>query len=243
MNDRDLQLVHAVSTVIEVDDGASIYLLNTKYTNLVRVNLVLLKVFLDEKHKRGLMITIDRPHQYLSHLMQLHGIDQSNLTFIDAISVHSADTKGGAVAPELQSGPFHIETLPDFLARKDSGGSGVAVDLSKVEFVIIDNVSTLMTYNTMDSIKRFLQKYVEIVKATKPVGLQTAIAMDKQQHPDLFQLIAELSRKSIELGSDMLMKNISVAGVSVPVPQQAAGQAAQGVGEAGQGILRNKEVM
>ncbi len=87
--------------MIDVDESASVYLVHTKYTNLVRVNLVLLKAFLDEKHKRGLMITIDRPHQYVSHLMQLHGVDQTNLTFIDAISMHAADTKGGAVAPEF----------------------------------------------------------------------------------------------------------------------------------------------
>ncbi len=242
MNEKDLQLVHAVGTVIEVDADASIYVLHAKYTNLVRVNLVLLKAFLEEKRKRGMMITIDRPHQYVSHLMQLHGVDQTNLTFIDAISTHSADTKGGAVAPEFQRGPFHIETLPDFLMRPDNG-AGLAVDLSKMDFVIIDNVSTLLTYNSMESIRRFFVRYLEVLRAISGQGIQTALVMDRDQYPQLFDFVASLARKSIDLGPDMLVKKISVKGVPVPVPSAPAPQQPVASVAPDTGILRNKDVM
>jgi hypothetical protein len=241
VNEKDLQLVHAVGTVIEADADPSIYVLHAKYTNLVRVNLVLLKAFLEEKHSKGMMITIDRPHQYVSHLMQLHGVDQTNLTFIDAISTHSADTKGGAVAPEFQRGPFHIETLPDFLTKPDNG-SGITVDMSKVEFVIIDNVSTLLTYNSMDSIKRFFAKYIEVLRAARSGGIQTALVMDKEQYPQLFEFVSSLARKSIDLGPDMLVKRVSVKGVSVPVPSMPAAQPTACM-NTDMGILKNKDVM
>ena len=242
VNEKDLLLVHAVGAVIDADADASIYVLHAKYTNLVRVNLVLLKAFLEEKRKKGMMITIDRPHQYVSHLMQLHGVDQTNLTFIDAISTHSADTKGGAVAREFQRGPFHIETLPDFLTRPDNG-SGLAVDMSKMDFVIIDNVSTLLTYNSMDSIKRFFVKYLDVLRSLRSEGIQTALVMDREQHPDLFEFVASLARKSIDLGPDMVVKQVSVKGVSVPVAPQPTVQPSVGAANPDPGILRNKDVM
>ncbi len=108
--------------------------------------------------------------------------------------------------------------------------------------MVIDNVSTLLTYNTIDSIKRFFDKYSQVVRAARPVGLQTLIAMDRDQHPDLFKFIAGLSRKSIELGPDMLVKNISAADMPMPVPPQAT-PAPSISSNAEQGILRDKEVM
>ena len=243
MNEKDLQLVHSVSTVLESDGATSTYLFNAKFTNLVRVNLVLLKVFLEEKRRKGLMITIDRPHQYLSHLMQLHALDQTNLVFVDTISGHASDTKGGAVASEFQNGPFQIETLPDFLYGHGNGGSKFTLDMGKVEFVIIDNVSTLLTYNTMESVKRFLQKYLDVIGKTSPNGIQTVLAMDRDLHPDLFQFITALSKKTIDLGPDMTVERVSVSGVLEPESQHSSPQTSVGTIGVNQGITRNKEVM
>jgi hypothetical protein len=235
LNEKDLELVHAVSSVLTGEDGSSIYLLHVKYTNLVRVNLVLLKAFLEDKKRRGLMITIDRPHQYLSHLMQLHGVDQTNLVFVDAISLHSADTKGGEVAPEFQMGPFHIEALPDFLLKHEDDGSSFQIDMSKIDFVIIDNVSTLLTYNSMESIKRFFQKYVDVLKSVKSRGIQTALVMDRDQHTELYEFISSLSRKSIELGQDMLVKGVRVMGAQVALPSKAVPDASASAGSGNDG--------
>jgi hypothetical protein len=235
VNEKDLELVHAVSSVLTGEEGPSIYLLHVKYTNLVRMNLVLLKAFLEDKKQRGLMITVDRPHQYLSHLMQLHGIDQANLVFIDAISLHSADTKGGAVAPEFQMGPFHIEALPGFLTKHEDDGSSFHIDMSKIEFVIIDNVSTLLTYNSMESIKRFFQNYVDVLKGMKSRGIQTALAMDREQHAELYEFISGLSRKSIELGQDMLVKGVRLMVPQVAPPSKAVPSAAASVGSGSDG--------
>ncbi len=230
MNEKDLELVHAVSSVLTGEEGSSIYLVHVKYTNLVRVNLVLLKALLEDKKRRGLMITIDRPHQYLSHLMQLHGVDQTNLVFVDAISLHSADTKGGEVAPEFQMGPFHIEALPDFLMKHDDGGPSFHIDMSKIDFVIIDNVSTLLTYNSMESIRRFFQKYVDAVKDVKSRGIQTALVMDRDQHTELYEFLFGLSRKSIDLGQDMLVKGVRVMGAQIALPSKAVPDESVSVG-------------
>ena len=243
MNEKDIRLAHNVSSVIETKDGGSVYLLTTKCTIIVRVNLILLKAFLDEKKLRGLMITIDRPHQYVSHLLQLHGVDQTNLTFLDVISSCASDTKAGAVAPEFQKGPFHIETLPDFFLKQCSAPSGLQIDMSKVDFVIIDNVATLLTYNTMESIKKFFQKYLEVVKTIRSTGIQTALVMDSDQHPDLFNFIAEFSKKTIELGPDMVIRKVSVLGKPAQLLAQPTLQTSLEIGKMDNSILKSKDVM
>lgn len=216
VNEKDQLLAHSINTILDDDSFSSLYVLNAKFTNTVRVDLVLLKVFLEVKHRKGLMITIDRPHQYVSHLMQLHGVDQTDLTFLDAISMHAADTKGGAVVPELQKGPFQIDTLPEYLANATHDGLEPVIDTSNIEFVIIDNVSILQTYNTMDSIKRFLERYVEVSQSLRDGGIQTAVVIDRELHPDLFRFVSSLARKSIDISPDMVVKEVTVMDVPTP---------------------------
>jgi hypothetical protein len=102
--------------------------------------------------------------------------------------------------------------------------------MSKIDFVIIDNVSTLLTYNSMESIKRFFQKYVDVVNGVKSRGIQTALVMDRDQHTELYEFISSLSRKSIELGQDMLVKGVRVMGAQVSLPSMAVPEASASAG-------------
>ena len=217
MNDRDLQLAHAVSSLVQTDDGDSIVLVQTKYTNLVRVNLVILKALLDDQKKSGLVITIDRPHQYLSHLMQLHQVDQKNLVFLDVISLHSSDTKGQASVKEFQRGPFHIETLPDFLFSGSSESRELGIDISKMQFIVVDNISTLLTYNTMESIVKFFERYGQMVKSSGRHPLLSVFAIDRAMHQSLNDIIEPLSRRTIDIGMDMSIRS-PTGSVEAPIP-------------------------
>jgi hypothetical protein len=208
VNEKDIRLSHVISSIVGTEDGRRIYLLNIRHLNLVRVDLVLLKAFLEEKKMRGLLITVDRPHQYISHLLQLHGVEQANLIYLDTISSHAADTKGGAIAPEFQNGPFHVETLPDFLMERSPNQASLNIDVSSIDFIIIDNVATLLAYNTMDSVRSFFQRYVEVLKSIHSKGIWTALAVDRDLYPDLFKFIKELSSKMIVVSPDMVVEKV-----------------------------------
>ncbi len=210
VNENDLQLAKLLDSEIRPDGRSELYLIACKYTNLVRVNLVLLKAFLDERRSRGIMITIDRPHQYVSHLLQLHGIDQNNLVFLDAISRHASDTQSGSVATEFQRGPFQIETLPDFLSG--DGDGGVVSPAADADFVVLDNVATLLTYNPMESVQLFLEKYVDFMVRRRPGHLITTLVMDKEVHATLFEYISRVAHVVIELTPDMHIRQVSPGG-------------------------------
>jgi hypothetical protein len=243
LNDRDLQLAHAVSSMIDSDNCDAMFLVQTKYTNLVRVNLVILKALLDDQGKSGLMITIDRPHQYLSHLMQLHQVDQKNLAFLDVISSHSSDSKGEASAKEFQGGPFHIETLPDFLFSGNAESHELGIDISRIQFVVIDNVSTLLTYNTMDSIMKFFERYSELVKSSGHHPLLSVVAIDQTLHKSLNDLILPLCMRTIDVGMDMSIRNAGPSTVAANPSAPASQGPSPGFTNLSQAISTKKEVM
>lgn len=224
MNERDLQLAEAINKIMVETNEPSVYLIHTKYTNVVRVNLVVLEAFLEIKAKKGIMITIDRPHQYVSHLMQLHEINQNNLSFIDAISAHSSDTKDGSADSVPQRGPFNIETLPEFLLNSEKENLGPLADLTGIGFIVIDNVSTLLIYNTTESVKRFFENYLRATKEFKPSTVLTVVVMDRDLQPVLFEFISGFSKKVLEVGPEMTVKIVREMGdltkkIPSPVPQ------------------------
>lgn len=203
MNERDLRLVKKLSERIQMNGAPSTFILTARYTNLVRINLVLLKAFLDERRNRGLMITIDRPHQYISHLLQLHGIDQSGLVFIDAISGHSSDTKTGIPSASFQSGPFYIEKLPEFMAACDCSEIGGRVEFKEAEFILMDNIATLLTYNSMESVRAFFSRYISALKENSSRPVATLIVMDRDLHAELFSFLSGHADSIIEVTPDM----------------------------------------
>ena len=211
MNDRDIQLASALSTELRAGDTSLLYLVSTKYTNIVRVNLVILKALLDGLKLKGIVITVDRPHQYLSHLLQLHGVGQDNLSFIDAIAAHASDTKPGGAAVEYQHGPFHVEALPEFL-RSSNGSNPANANFSEAEFVLIDNVSTMLTYNTLDSLRVFLIRYVEVANSPNRKPVTTVLVMDKDVHAELHRLVSSMSWRVVELSPEMTVRQISDGG-------------------------------
>lgn len=208
VNERDLKLVDEIGGLIQPNGLPAVYILTSKYTNLVRINLVLLKAFLDSKRNKGMMITIDRPHQYISHLLQLHGIDQSKLLFIDAISNYASDTKASLTADAFQSGPFYIETLPDFIISCNGRDPDSHLDLASTEFILMDNISTLLTYNSMESVKTFFSRYVGVLRERSSASLATLIVMDKELHADLYSFISPFAEKIIEISTDMKVSNV-----------------------------------
>lgn len=226
MNERDLRLAKELSDRIETGDGPSTFIFTARYTNLVRTNLVVLKVFLDEKRNRGLMVTIDRPHQYISHLLQLHGIDPSGLEFIDAISGHSSDTKDGTPSPSFKSGPFRIEELPEFIVADRSGEDGVTVGLKQAQFILLDNISTLLTYNSMENVKEFFERYKSALRESGASSVTTLIVMDRNLHAELFSFLSGHADRIVEITQDMELGALLSGGRNPPGP---SGDARSGV--------------
>ncbi len=229
--------------MIESDNRDAIFLVQTKYTNLVRVNLVILKALLDDQRRSGLMITIDRPHQYLSHLMQLHQVDQKNLVFLDVISSHSSDSKGEAPTKGFHGGPFHIETLPDFIFSGNAESRELGIDVSKVEFVVIDNVSTLLTYNTMESIMRFFKRYGELVESAGHHPVFSVVIVDKALHQTLNDLIEPMCKTTIDVGMDMMIKNTDLPAAVASAAGPTRPETSPGFTNLSQAISMKKEVM
>lgn len=108
---------------------------------------------------------------------------------------------------------------------------------------MIDNVSTLLKYNTMDSIMKFFERYGELVKSAARHPLLSVLAVDNTLHESLNALIQPMCKRIIDVGMDMSIKNpgLPIAAASPAAP--TGPEMSPGFTNLSQAISMKKEVM
>lgn len=166
MNEKDLRQMKSILEALDQKGQKGAVLLDVPSTQFVRVNLMLLRGLSQDKGMSGVFISVDRPHQYIVHLLTMHQIRAEHLMFIDAISRFSADCKVAPANVGFIDGPFHIDRLPSAMGEWANGNGGKSMNLKECGFAIIDNLSALLTYNSFNSVELFLQNFVNVLESS-----------------------------------------------------------------------------
>jgi len=154
-------------------------------THFVRVNLMLLRGLSQERGLPGIFISVDRPHQYMVHLLSMHQIKAEHLIFIDAISRFSADFKVANANVGFVDGPFRIDRLPMAMNEWIKGCNGQSLNLGNGGFAIIDNLSALLTYNSFNSVQTFLQNFIQTLHSSG--NMIVPLMMDSEKSGLLYE--------------------------------------------------------
>ena len=72
MNEKDIKLTMRLKESVGDSSFTGPILLDVKSTQFVRVNMLLLKALSNENGRSGMFISVDRPHQYMVHLLTMH---------------------------------------------------------------------------------------------------------------------------------------------------------------------------
>lgn len=200
MNERDESLLKYI--MASMGDGPTgPVLLDVNSTQFVRVNLVLLKGLLLQKGLNGMFISVDRPHQYMVHLLRMHKINLENLMFIDAIGRFSADRKECMASVGYVDAPFHIDTLPTAISNMGNNGNR-KISLDTCGFAMIDNLAALLPYNSYPSVEAFLRSFVGVM--TSRNNTIVPLVVDKEKSGLLYETARSLATREINCRTENL---------------------------------------
>ncbi|HVO77371.1 MAG TPA: hypothetical protein VMS79_00725 [Methanomassiliicoccales archaeon] len=195
MNERDTAQTAAILRSIRENGLAGAVLIDAPFTQFVRVNLMMLKGLSQDSRLPGVFVSVDRPHQYIVHLLSMHQIRAENLVFIDAISRFSADSKVAEANVGFLDGPFHIDRLTSAFSEMKWANDGTA--LKDVRFALIDNLSALLTYNSFSAVESFLATFV---RGFEPQGnVLIPLIIDSERSRPLYEVAKSLCAKEIGL--------------------------------------------
>ncbi len=197
MNERDESLLkYIMASMGEGVSGPVLFDVNS--TQFVRVNLVVLNGLLLQRGLNGMFISVDRPHQYMVHLLRMHKINLENLMFIDAIGRFSADRKECMASVGYVDAPFHIDTLPAAMSEMGNNGHGgeKKVSLDTCGFAMIDNLAALLPYNSYTSVESFLRSFIGVM--TSRGNTIVPLVVDKEKSGLLYETARSLATKEVD---------------------------------------------
>lgn len=200
MNERDESLLKYI--MASMGEGVSgLVLFDVNSTQFVRVNLVVLKGLLLQRGLNGMFISVDRPHQYMVHLLRMHKINLENLMFIDAIGRFSADRKECMASVGYVDSPFHIDTLPAAMSNMGNNGNNGSngdkkVSIDTCGFAMIDNLAALLPYNSYTSVESFLRSFVGVM--TSRGNTIVPLVVDKEKSGLLYETARSLATKEVD---------------------------------------------
>lgn len=190
MNERDLALVDSIMGEIRNMRNSTALIFNTTFTQIGKTNLLLLKGLLDIEEESGFFVVLDRPHQYMSYLLHMHEISQDKLWYVDTMTHMSGGKKESKDNVDFLEGPFHIENLFNKFELQESTNIGEGVISPKdMDFFLIDNVSTMLNYNTMDRVEEFIGSFRDFIDSH--THLMGGVTIDRDSHPELSEILVD----------------------------------------------------
>jgi hypothetical protein len=164
------------------------YLLTCRFTKVMKLNMLILRLCLQGRKEKGIYVSIDRPHSYTQHNLKALGVPQDGLIYIDTISKLTGQRSEDSQVRFLSDG-FTLPLLDDLFSRAflAEGVQRHFVKMEELNFILLDNVQVMIQYLSMDKAQRVLTGLGDLVK--KYTTLRTMIVMDPQSSPELCRFL------------------------------------------------------
>jgi KaiC/GvpD/RAD55 family RecA-like ATPase len=146
-------------------------------------NINLIKHLTIEKNTPGIYVTLNKPFETLEKIFNKNKIDTDMVIFIDAVT----KTAGGKT--EKTEKCLFIgspENLSDISIAMDQAVTALP---SGDRFVFFDSLSTLLIYNNIESVARFIHFLASKMRVWKVKGVIVSLRKDKDK-----ELIEELTQ-------------------------------------------------
>lgn len=188
MNERDMKIVDKIFNELHEVETRGAVVFNANFTQVAKTNLLLLKGLMDIDDEKGLFVVLDRPHQYMSYLLHMHDVSQKNLWYIDTVTHMSGGRRKEEDNVNFLDDPFHIEELFDsFSTHGDLGFEGGFTDIDNIDFILLDNVATMLNYNTTKKVEDFIRMFHDFIKDNPHI--LGGLTIDPESNPELNEII------------------------------------------------------
>jgi hypothetical protein len=175
---------------LKLDDRKTNVLLVTidpKY--IIRANITLINILLKENLK-GVHICINHPSYLVDKLLHTHQVPTQNLSYLDFI------TPIADVPPATFENVYGIDQAYSMGSLVDAVNleaeeifKQMNFNLKDFDFIMVDNISNLLTYAPQDKIKQFIENLTNIVK--KSALTYGIVIMDDRSSPPIQEAIQQ----------------------------------------------------
>jgi len=205
MTKKNLIILNKLRQVVNTDYMRILFLV--KAPQIARINLAILRICLTEMKERGIYISIDKPDRHVKQILERHNISKEGSyvdTGLSATTGHHQEIAPptGSKKVLVVSGIFcptlFLDSIDATMASSPEARDRLLKELGAMNFIMIDNLSTMSIYNSEKKIDEFFVRFDSFIQRFP--NLRVFMSTDKAVHKDIYQL----ARKSTEHEVDIL---------------------------------------
>jgi KaiC/GvpD/RAD55 family RecA-like ATPase len=152
----------------------------------------LLNLLVKIQNTPGVYVTLNRPYEVIQRNLEIKGIDQRLIIFIDATSRTGQLKKIGS---SLCIGS--PEKLSDISVAMDQAVKSIS---SSEKFLIFDSVNTLAIFNKASTVARFVHYLAGKIREWKVKGI--ILTLEKETDQSLLDEITQFSDARMDFGGE-----------------------------------------
>jgi tetratricopeptide (TPR) repeat protein len=174
--------------------------INPKY--VIRANISLINILLKENLK-GIYICINHPSYLVDKLLRTHQIPTQNLSYLDFITPISGILQDAGENVHGIDNAFSLDSLLDAMnIESEQFFEQSDFDLNNIDFIMVDNISNLITFATQEKIKQFTENLINIIRKTTLVyGI---IFLESKSEPEVQKSIESYFDKVVTIKEEWL---------------------------------------
>ena len=161
--------------------------------NYQKTNVEIVKHLTKDKNTPGVYVTLNKPYDVMKKVFEKFGIEINMIIFIDAIT----KTVGGKIT-KTKNCLFigNPENLSDISLAMDQAVRA----LGKEKFLFFDSLSTLLIYNNINTVARFIHFLTGKMRIWKVKGI--IISLQKESDKELIDELSQFCDIVIDFGDE-----------------------------------------
>ena len=201
MDEYDYELKKEIKSISELEEFISklphnkivLFLVDSKM--YMKRNLSILKILVNQNKFSGIYITVNRPFDSLIQIMKDDFIDTEKIFFIDCITKMAPATDKISLNPKNKlersencifiSSPSRLTEIGLALSEALTG-----MENPKNKFLYLDSLSTLLIYNDLETIVKFVHFLSTRIRLYGIVGI--IMCVEKIIEERLFNILSEI---------------------------------------------------
>ncbi len=166
-------------------------LLLVEPTNYSKINYELLRILINQTQGKGLYITLNRSYEFLEETLRKEKIDTEKIFFIDAISKGTGKVTHFKENVQFVESPRNLTELS--VALQDS----YEKLQEKPKFLVFDSISTLLIYNDISSVERFIHLVIGKLREWKIKGV--LLMVKSEEHKGVVNSLSQFCDRILEI--------------------------------------------
>ncbi|MBI2183822.1 MAG: hypothetical protein HYU39_02560 [Thaumarchaeota archaeon] len=186
------EVTEPISKLVGEFPRGTVVLILEKAVNYLSTNLQILKYLVNELELFGIYVTINRPYDTISHILEENMIDTQRLFFIDAIT----RTAGGR--PTRQERIIYVASPQNLSEISIAVSELIGMTEGNDRFIFFDSLSTLTIYNTVGTVAKFAHFMVTQMRLSDLRGI--ILSLEQESDASLINTLAQFVDKVVRWG-------------------------------------------